>query len=794
MEAAMEDAFVEWINTFECKSYPIDTVVELADGVVLSEILADIDPKWFKQITATESTGNWVVRFNNQKKLHKLITRYFEEIVGQDPEYLPNVNLTAIAKDADLHELLLMCQLVIAIAVQSDNNRTYIEMIQALSQKSQHALMVSIEEVMNHFNTEPDTISSNPRLSYISTSHSSMMSGSRILEDMPYRYQVEFEKLMMEKKQFELSHHQLLGEYEELRIRFEDILHEKEELKTRLHDMDEAITHANNTGKADYVMKAEIDHLKQDLEKSEDRRQETELLMETHLQSINELKKKVDELTLQAEEAASLRDQLEEYKHVTERMHKMESTLEKYKRKMEETSDLKRQIKALEEQNSSLLERSHQVEDEYRKVLAFKTLMDSYKEQVQQLELGNREMLKEKNRLEEELKSIAETCTYLESDRDRNMEQVQLLEEHIKELELRGGVTLDKAMVSHRASVEEGELDDEGSTMEENVKKANLTELRLTIGRLKRKIKEMETTITLSSEVDHEKMRQETEDLTAHKDQIQKEYEQVVQERNRLREELKQIRNGIPDSMLNQTHTIMAFRARILDLQKESNSLKESTYQLETVVLEGTRSVTKNSEALEQFEKDHSNIQDRTNRLEDITKMQLHDINRMLVEANYLNGVNNNRSDDESFQDRPGLSDQEFEVIKEQNANLQIEVLHLQEEINVTQGKIRKVKNMIKLYNQLLQEMTIRFPNINKSDEPVRHPRTKEEENDLLKKQIQDARLQSKLEQRLIITGWFDLVRRNHRDASNLAIRSAPSSWLGRQRKILDVQLRQKLC
>ncbi|KAG1473740.1 hypothetical protein G6F56_000774 [Rhizopus delemar] len=246
--------------------------------------------------------------------------------------------------------------------------------------------------------------------------------------------------------------------------------------------------------------------------------------------------------------------------------------------------------------------------------------------------------------------------------------------------------------------------------------------------------------------------------------------------------------------MLNQTQTIMAFRARILDLQKESNGLKESTYKLETVVLEGTRSVAKNSEALKQFENDHTKIQDRINRLEDITKMQLHDINRMLVEANYLNGVNNNRADNESFQDRPGLSDQELGVIKEQNASLQIEVLHLQEEINVTQGKIRKVRNMIKLYNQLLQEMTARFSNINKSDEPMRLPRTKEEENDLLKKQIQDARLQSKLEQRLIITGWFELVRRNHRDSSNLAIRSAPSSWLGRQRKILDVQLRQKLC
>ncbi|ORE20174.1 hypothetical protein BCV71DRAFT_176191 [Rhizopus microsporus] len=432
----------------------------------------------------------------------------------------------------------------------------------------------------------------------------------------------------------------------------------------------------------------------------------------------------------------------------------MEITLEKYKRKVEETADLKRQIKALEEQNASLLERSHQVEDEYRKVLAFKTLMDSYKEQVQQLEMGNKEILKEKTRLEEELKSVAETCAYLESERDRNMEQVQLLEEHIKELELGGGTTLDGAIVSHRAKME----------------------------------------ATASSEVDHEKLREEANAFKSHKDQMQKEYEEVLLERNRLREELKQIRNGIPDSMLNQTQTIMAFRSRILDLQKESSGLKESTLKLEAVVLEGTRSVAKNNEALQQFEKEHVKIQDRINRLEDITKMQLHDINRMLVEANYLNGVNNSKSDDESFQERPGLSDQELEVVKEQNASLQIQVLHLQEEINETQGKIRKVRDMIKLYKQLLQEMTVRFSNTSKSDEPMRPPRTKEEEYDLLKKQIQDARLQSRLEQRLIITGWFDLVRRNHRDASSLAIRSAPSSWLGRQRKILDIQLRQRLC
>lgn len=33
-------------------------------------------------------------------------------------------------------------------------------------------------------------------------------------------------------------------------------------------------------------------------------------------------------------------------------------------------------------------------------------------------------------------------------------------------------------------------------------------------------------------------------------------------------------------------------------------------------------------------------------------------------------------------------------MIKEQNASLQIHVLHLQEEINETQGKIRKVRDV----------------------------------------------------------------------------------------------------
>ncbi|KAI9317578.1 HOOK protein-domain-containing protein [Dichotomocladium elegans] len=804
MEAALEDAFIEWINTFDGKSCPIDTIVELIDGVILSEVLIDIDPKWFKQLSKSSAEANavkrnsinsngsdsnnggdsaWVMRLNNQKKIHKLITRYFEEVLGQDPELLPAIDLNAIAKGANHHDLLLMCQLVVAIAVQSDNNRMYIDMIQSLSQKSQHALMLSIEEVMNNFNGDID----NHRNSQLSGNSGSTSQRSFFLDgDMPYRYQIEFDRIISDKKLIENTHNQLMEDYEELRDRFDELLNEKKEMQARLRDMEEAIAQTSTTGKADFVMRTEIEHLKQDLERCEEQRLEVDNLAETQRSSINELRRKVDELTVKADEAEVLRAELEEYREALERMASLEITLEKYEREAQERMDLEDQIKALEQQNTDLLKRSHEAEDEYRKLLRFKTIMGSFEEQVQQLAASNRELMEEKNRLEEENRTMTQTCQYLEQERDSNMEQVQFLEEQIKELELSGGTSIEKA-INHRASVVIDE--DIDADMEENMKKANVTELRLNIQRLKNQIKEMEKAKGISDGTS-----QDGKENVSTKEQFGNEdYAAIVKERDQLRQELAQIRNGIPDSLLNETQTVMAFRSRILDLEKESKLLKEWTSKLEATVLQGTRSVAKDSDSLKTYEAEHARIQERLNRLEDITKMQLHDINRMLVEANYLHGVNS----DGSLKDRPQLTDEDLEKIKEQNANLQICVLHLQEEINESQSKIRKARDMIKLYSQLLEEMNARFNSVRQFEEPNPHsrtPRTKEEEHDLLKKQIHDVRVQSRREQQLIISAWYDLARRNHREVINLSIRSTPSSWLGQQRKILDSQLRKRLC
>ncbi|ORY99986.1 hypothetical protein BCR43DRAFT_434696 [Syncephalastrum racemosum] len=150
---AVADAFIEWINSFDHISHPCKSIGDLYDGIVLFEVLADIDPKWFKLIRSADVGDNWVLRVNNLKKLHRLVSLFYKEKLNRDPSTLPSVNLNLIAKEADIDETISLCQLVLGIAMQCDlpQRQTYIEKIQSLSQPCMQVLMQKIEEVSHLF-------------------------------------------------------------------------------------------------------------------------------------------------------------------------------------------------------------------------------------------------------------------------------------------------------------------------------------------------------------------------------------------------------------------------------------------------------------------------------------------------------------------------------------------------------------------------------------------------------------------------------------------------------------------
>ncbi|KAF8606522.1 hypothetical protein BDV93DRAFT_553692 [Ceratobasidium sp. AG-I] len=143
-------AFISWISSFQL-SRPITSLADLSDGTALFDVLACVDEEYFRNQSRTQGSDNWVIRFSQLKRLFRLITQYFADVLQRPTTSLEVPNLQAIAQDHNVVETLALCRLTIAIAVQGKKNSEVIAGIQQLPQADQRAIMTAIEKVMSKF-------------------------------------------------------------------------------------------------------------------------------------------------------------------------------------------------------------------------------------------------------------------------------------------------------------------------------------------------------------------------------------------------------------------------------------------------------------------------------------------------------------------------------------------------------------------------------------------------------------------------------------------------------------------
>ena len=82
------------------------------------------------------------------------MAQYFSDVLQKPTTGLDVPNLQAMAKDYDSAATLIMCRLTIAIGVQCEKNKEFIDKIQGLSEVDQHHLMKAIEQVCGQSLTE----------------------------------------------------------------------------------------------------------------------------------------------------------------------------------------------------------------------------------------------------------------------------------------------------------------------------------------------------------------------------------------------------------------------------------------------------------------------------------------------------------------------------------------------------------------------------------------------------------------------------------------------------------------
>ncbi|PWN51409.1 hypothetical protein IE53DRAFT_51455 [Violaceomyces palustris] len=263
----------------------VEQIEDLCDGVALFDLLAQIDPDYFKNPHGADPKDNWVLKIGTLKRLYKLMVQYYSEILLCSPQALPAPDLNAIAKSSDEEELCKLCHLAVGIAVHSEKNDQHIAAIQSLSEGDQEQLMNSINEVMTAIRSGQESVV-NQEESAKTTDAADEFSERREIDPAQAR------KLAEEKATLEKVYMQLLEDQRALQTSLDDAVVEKNEAVNDLESYKRQVEESRNE-QADALMRQEIERLKLELRRSEDNLAEVENENERLISANEDMKRKV---------------------------------------------------------------------------------------------------------------------------------------------------------------------------------------------------------------------------------------------------------------------------------------------------------------------------------------------------------------------------------------------------------------------------------------------------------------------------------------------------------------------
>ncbi|KAJ7070368.1 HOOK protein-domain-containing protein [Mycena belliarum] len=813
------DAFFNFFASFEL-ARPVATISDLGDGAALFEVLSLVDADYFRQSArpSAQPSDNWVLRFSALKRLYRLMTQYFADVLQKPTSGLDVPDLQAIAKDHAVQATLTMCRLTIAIGVQCEKNKEFIDKIQALSETDQHYLMKAIEQVMSRINMSGG----------LDVGEASMTE-----DDHYYQIQSERSQVLSEKETLEKVYQSLLEEHRALQTTYDDAVSEKEDAVSRLRDVRREAD-SKRSDKGDGMLRGEIDRLRAELQKSEDNLAVAESDLEKHVHIVTDLTKKNEELQNMADEAVRLKDKLDEYRHAADKLQKTENVMEKYKKKLQEGADLRQHVKALEKQNADLVDKNASLEEEYRKVSAFKPLMESYKNQIAELETKHSARTQEIDTLRFELGESKNKLKIAVDERARDSETLELYQERVRELELTShrpvgtskpahvnGATDEFTEAELMGELADADADDNdhegqglGGELDDAIAGTTMTDLKLQIRKLKRELEAIKKNEADASRV--LVLENLLEDANRMKGRYENDYLAAHREKLVLQRDLEEIRSG--KSMGDGAEAAIALRQRLNETIDQLDTLRKEHADLEVQFDTASRELTIAKSDLNLVNKDQLDIlatlresvnedkvgleadvdrlRHQNKELSDKNRMQLEQVNALLLEKVNLQseGIGHREKmlqRERDFGDlRASLSGKDLpEDIKTRLLALHEENVNLKESYKTAQAQLAKARSFIKSQDKLFKEQHAAQALSGTFEEAEASFRSQirilEEEVTRQKRLMSESTKRYRREQELMLGAVHAMGMRTARNHLGVP-QQQPSSWMSMQRKTLS--------
>ncbi|KAK5878747.1 protein Hook homolog 3 isoform X1 [Gymnodraco acuticeps] len=414
------ESLLTWIQTFGVEA-SCKTVEELTGGVVMAQVLQKIDAVYFNDAWLSrvkpEVGDNWRLKISNLKKVLKGILEFNQEILGQhiNDFTLPDVNL--IGEHSDSAELGRMLQLILGCAVNCEQKQEYIQTIMMMEESVQHVVMTAIQELMSK--------------------ETPVLGGSDSYVDLDRQLKKTAEDLndaLSTKEEISQRCRELDMQVAALQEEKSSLLAENQVLMER-HNQSDSIEDINSpAGRRHLQLQTQLEQLQEETFRLEASKDDYRIRCEELEKELLDVKSQNEELSSLADEAQSLKDEMDVLRHSSDKVSKLEGTVEHYKKKLEDMGLLRRQIKLIEEKNTVLMQSNVGLEEELRKANATKGQLETYKRQVVELQNRLSEESKKADKMEFEYKRVKEKTDSLQKEKDRMRTERDSLKETIEEL------------------------------------------------------------------------------------------------------------------------------------------------------------------------------------------------------------------------------------------------------------------------------------------------------------------------------------------------------------------------
>ncbi|XP_069787571.1 girdin-like isoform X4 [Narcine bancroftii] len=598
VEQFMSDPLVTWVKTFgalaPANGGALLEYMELADGIFLSNIMVQINPKSINQALNKKINNNVSLRIQNLSILVHNIKSYYQETLQQlIMMSLPNVLVLGRTplSECGINEMKKLLLLLLGCTVQCERKEEFIERIKNLDFDTKAAVATHIQEVTHN----QENVFDMQWMELADTSH----------ED----FNSSFKKMAIHLKR-------LVDERDE---KCEIILHlaqEQDCSQSPAHGRVHSPTGSPGMQRTESrqhlsvelaEMKAKLRRIKQEMEEKTEQLLDSKQEIEQMEVELKKLQQENLQLLSDARSARTYRDELDSLREKAFKVDKLESAVIRYKDRLHDIEFYKARTEELKEDNKILLETKIMLEDQLEgararcdklhefekenlqlmaKVHDMEMERDTDRKRIEELmeenlslEMAQKQSMDESLHLGWELEQLSKTTEFSEAPQ-------KSLGQEVNELTSSRLLKMEKENQALLKTVEELRIaldSTDGSTFK-------FLELEKENQRLKKKIERLHEEISSEKESMHN-VETLTDDLMKEKSKLEKSIESIQENAERQIQVLKQENEHLIHTIASlRQRTQISVEAGVKDIEKENKilheSIKETSMKLNKVEFE----------------------------------------------------------------------------------------------------------------------------------------------------------------------------------------------------------------